>query len=173
MTAKPARRRKLTVAKVRIGVIGTGTIANVHATGLKGYPGGEAVGEFLACASARNRVSAAQRKAREMMEQGELGDVYHVRWSRWRFRGRPGHHIFPESKWFLEMGRAGGGAMMDIAVYQIDSVLWLLGNPRVTSVMASMRQISEEPPPAGVSQDVEDLGVIMNGCEGGKSGIVE
>lgn len=245
------------MAKVRLGVIGTGTIANVHATGMKGYPGGEIVavfdvlgdrarayaekwdvpfvagsveelvarpdvdavvvctppfahmeptikalaagkhvlcekpfaldpaeaermvqtaeraGKFLACASARNRTSAAQRKARAMMESGELGDVYHVRWSRWRFRGRPGHHIFPESKWFLDMGRAGGGAMMDIAVYQIDSVLWLLGNPRVTSVMASMRQITEEPPPPGVAQDVEDHVVIMIGCEGGKSGIVE
>ena len=49
--------------------------------------------------------------------------MYHVRWSRWRFRGRPGHHIFPESHWFMDMQHAGGGAMMDIAVYQIDSVL--------------------------------------------------
>jgi predicted dehydrogenase len=245
------------VAKTRIGVIGTGTIANVHATGLKGYPGGEivavfdvlgdrarayaekwdvpfvagsleelvkrddvdavivctppfahleptikaleagkhvlcekpfaldpaeaermvrtseAVGRFLACASARNRVSAAQRKAHEMMQSGELGDVYHVRWSRWRFRGRPGHHIFPESKWFLEMARAGGGAMMDIAVYQIDSVLWLLGNPKVTSVTAAMRQFTEEPPAGGVKQDVEDHAVIMLQCEGGKSAVIE
>lgn len=244
------------MAKIRIGVVGTGTIANAHATALKNYPGGEITaifdvlgdrarayaekwdvpfvassleellkrddvdavivctppfahadptikaleagkhvlcekpfaldpreaermvqvaersGRFLACASARNRVTAAQRRARAMMESGELGDVYHVRWSRWRFRGRPGHHIFPESKWFLDMGRAGGGAMMDIAVYQIDSVLWMLGNPRVTSVLASMRQISEEPP-IGTTQDVEDHVVLMVACEGGKSAIVE
>src|SRR5437870_3815495 len=119
------------MGKVRVGVIGTGTIANAHATALKDYPGGEIVAIY-----------------------DVLGEVYHVRSSRWRFRGRPGHHIFPESRWFLDMGRAGGGAMMDIAVYQIDSVLWLLGNPKVTSVMASMRQITEEPPPAGVTQDV-------------------
>jgi len=245
------------VAKVRVGIIGTGTIAQSHATALKDYPGGEIVsvfdvlgdradayaqkwavpnvarsidemlankdvdavivctppfahaeptitalqagkhvlcekpfaldpkeaermvetaeraGRFLACASARNRCDLAQRRAHEMMEQGELGDVYHVRWSRWRFRGRPGHHIFPESHWFLDMQRAGGGAMMDIAVYQIDSVLWLMGNPKVTSVMASMRQISEEPPPNGVKQDVEDHIVIMISCAGGKSAIVE
>jgi predicted dehydrogenase len=245
------------VARVRVGLIGTGTIAQSHATALKDYPGGEIVsvfdvlgdraeaysqkwgvpkvaktidelladkeidavivctppfahmeptikaleagkhvlcekpfaldpneaermvrtaertGKFLACASARNRTSAAQRKAHAMMESGELGDVYHVRWSRWRFRGRPGHHIFPESAWFLDMKRAGGGAMMDIAVYQIDTVLWLLGNPKVTSVMASMRQITEEPPPDGIKQDVEDHIVIMIACEGGKSAIVE
>ncbi|MBM4416888.1 MAG: Gfo/Idh/MocA family oxidoreductase [Chloroflexi bacterium] len=245
------------MAPTRVGIIGTGTIANSHATALRGYPGGQIVavfdvlgdrardyaekwnvptvcgsldellargyvdavivctppfahaeptmkaleagkhvlcekpfaldpheaermvrtaeraGKFLACASGRNRCSAAQRKAHAMMASGELGDVYHVRWSRWRFRGRPGHHIFPESAWFLDQRRAGGGAMMDIAVYQIDTVLWLLGNPRVTSVMASMRQITEEPPAGGVKQDVEDHVVIMVSCEGGKSGIIE
>ena len=133
----------------------------------------ERVGRFLACASGRNRCNLAQRRAHEMMERGELGDVYHVRSSRWRFRGRPGHHIFPESHWFMDMQRAGGGAMMDTAVYQIDSVLWLLGSPKVTSVMAAMRQITEEPPPAGLKQDVEDHIVVMVSCEGGKSAIVE
>jgi predicted dehydrogenase len=245
------------VAKVRLGIIGTGTIAQSHATALKDYPGGEIVavfdvlgdradafaqkwsvpnvarslddllarkdvdavvvctppfahaeptikaleagkhvlcekpfaldpkeaermvqtaervGRFLACASGRNRCNLAQRRAHEMMERGELGDVYHVRSSRWRFRGRPGHHIFPESHWFMDMQRAGGGAMMDTAVYQIDSVLWLLGSPKVTSVMAAMRQITEEPPPAGLKQDVEDHIVVMVSCEGGKSAIVE
>ncbi|TAK24624.1 MAG: Gfo/Idh/MocA family oxidoreductase [Chloroflexota bacterium] len=245
------------MAKTRIGIIGTGTIANSHATALQNYPGGEIVavfdvlgdraqayaekwhvpnvctsigqllamkevdavivstppfahaeptmkalqagkhvlcekpfaldpneaqrmvqiadrsGKFLACASARNRCDAAQRKAHEMMESGELGDVYHVRSSRWRFRGRPGHHIFPDSHWFLDMQRAGGGAMMDIAVYQIDTVLWLLGNPKVTSVMASMKQFTEEPPTGGIKQDVEDHVVIMIAAEGGKSAIVE
>lgn len=245
------------MTKLRVGIIGTGTIANQHATSLKGYAGGEIVvvfdvlgdrarayaekwgiphvadslddlvhrddidavivctppfahaeptikaleagkhvlcekpfaldpaeaermartaertGKFLSCASGRLRCSAAQRTARQKVDSGDLGDVYHVRWSRFRFRGRPGHHIFPESKWFLDKSRAGGGAMMDTAVYQIDSVLWLLGNPRVTSVLAQTRQMTEEPPPEGIKQDVEDHIVIMMSCEGGKSGIVE
>jgi predicted dehydrogenase len=131
------------------------------------------VGKFLACASARNRYSASQTKARQMLDAGELGDVYYVRSSQIRFRGRPGHHIFPQSKWFLDKQRAGGGAMMDIAVYQIDSVLWLLGNPKVVSVSAQLRQITEEAPPADAPQDVEDHVIILINCESGKSGLVE
>ncbi len=133
----------------------------------------EAAGKYLACCSARNRYSLPQQRAHAMIARGDLGEVYHVRDSEWRFRGRPGHHIFPQSAWFLDKQRAGGGAVMDIAVYMIDSVLWLLGNPKVNSVTAQLRQITEEPPPEGLKQDVEDHVVIMMQCEGGKSGIVE
>jgi predicted dehydrogenase len=131
------------------------------------------VGRYLACASARNRYSHGQTKAREMLDSGELGDVYYVRSSQIRFRGRPGHHIFPQSKWFLDKERAGGGAMMDIAVYQIDSVLWLLGNPKVVSVSAQLRQLTEEASPVDAPQNVEDHVVVLIQCEGGKSGLVE
>ena len=48
-----------------------------------------------------------------------------------------------------------------------------MGNPKVISVMAPVRQISQEPPPAGITQDVEDHVVIMIYCEGGKVGMVE
>jgi predicted dehydrogenase len=63
--------------------------------------------------------------------------------------------------------------MMDHAVYTIDLVLWLLGNPKVLSVTSSMRQLTEEPPPPGVLQDVEDHVAVMMQCEGGKAGLVE
>ncbi len=133
----------------------------------------ERVGKFLACCSARNRYTIGQQKAHALLARGDLGEVYHVRYTEWRFRGRPGHHIFPQSAWFLDRARAGGGAMMDIAVYMIDSALWLLGNPKVLSVTAQMRQMIEEPPPEGVKQDVEDHVVLMLQCAGGKSAIVE
>jgi predicted dehydrogenase len=133
----------------------------------------ERAGRFLACASARNRLSQGALKARAMLDAGELGDVYHVRSTALRFRGRPGHHIFTQSAWFLDQRRAGGGAMMDIAVYQIDLTLWLLGNPRVLAVMAQTRQFADEAPPAGVTQDVEDHVVVMMQCEGGRVGLVE
>ncbi|TAK22142.1 MAG: Gfo/Idh/MocA family oxidoreductase [Chloroflexota bacterium] len=133
----------------------------------------ERAGKFLACASGRLRYTQPQLRARRMMESGELGDVYHVRSTGMRFRGRPGHHMLPRSAWFLDSRRAGGGIIMDGSVYTIDSVLWLMGNPKVLSVMASMRQFVEEPPTGGVTQDVEDHAVIMLQCEGGKSAIVE
>ncbi len=133
----------------------------------------ERAGRFLACASARYRYTPAQQKARAMIDRGDLGEVYHVRWSQWRFRGRPGHHVFPQSRWFLAKAQAGGGVIMDFAVYMLDSVLWLLGNPKVLSVTAQIRQLTEVPPPPGVQQDVEDHAVLMLQCAGGRSAIVE
>ena len=133
----------------------------------------EKAGKRLACGSGRQRYGTGPMRARAMIDAGELGDVYHVRSTSFRFRGRPGHHIFQQSAWFLDKERAGGGVVMDHAVYTIDLVLWLLGNPKVTSVVAQMRQIVEEPPSGGVKQDVEDHVVVMMQCEGGKAGIVE
>jgi predicted dehydrogenase len=133
----------------------------------------ERVGRYLACASGRYRCPIGARKAHAMIEAGEIGDVYYVRSSAFRFRGRPGHHIFPDSHWFLDSQRAGGGAMMDIAVYQIDTTLWMLGSPRVKSVLASLRQIHDEPPTPGVRQDVEDHVTIMLTTGDGGSAVIE
>jgi len=130
------------------------------------------VGKYLACCSGRGRFAQGQTRARQMLDSGELGDVYYIRSTSLRFRGRPGHHIFPQSTWFMDKDRAGGGVIMDGSVYTIDSVLWLLGNPRVLSVTAAMKQFTEEPPP-DAKHDVEDHAVIMLQCEGGKSAVIE
>lgn len=81
--------------------------------------------------------------------------------------------MFQDAVWFLDKQRAGGGAIMDIGVYQIDLALWLLGNPLVSSVVASMYQGIGVPPPEGVKQDVEDHAVITMACKNGASAIVE
>jgi predicted dehydrogenase len=133
----------------------------------------ERIGRYLACCSGRYRCPQGARKAHAMIEAGDLGEVYYVRSSAFRFRGRPGHHIFPETHWFLDSQRAGGGAMMDIAVYQIDTVLWMLGSPRVKSVLATIRRVEDEPPPPGVTQDVEDHVTIMLTTEHGAGGVIE
>jgi predicted dehydrogenase len=127
----------------------------------------------LACASSRLRFSPAQQAARKMIDNYELGDVYHVRLTSWRLRLRPGHHFLPRSTWFLNRAIAGGGVIMDVGVYAIDSALWLLGDPEVLSVTAQTRRISEVAPPEGVTHDVEDHAVIMIQCEGGKSAVIE
>jgi UDP-N-acetylglucosamine 3-dehydrogenase len=133
----------------------------------------ERVGRFLACASGRHRCPAGPRRAHDLIKAGELGEVYSVRSTRFRFRGRPGHHILSESHWFLDSQRAGGGVMMDLAVYQVDLVLWLLGSPRVASVLSTIKRIEDEPPPPGIRQDVEDHVTIMLATEDGACGIVE
>lgn len=133
----------------------------------------EQAGTYLAVCSARNRCAAAARRAHELSVSGQLGKVYHVRSSQFRLRGRPGIDILKDTHWFLDSKRAGGGALIDIGVYQIDVMLWLLGNPKVRTVLCSTSQGIGEPAPAPLRQDVEDHAVVMFTCDNGASGILE
>jgi predicted dehydrogenase len=113
------------------------------------------------------------RRAQQLASSGELGDVYHVRSSQFRVRGRPGIDILKDVHWFIDSRRAGGGALIDIGVYQIDALLWLLGNPRVKTVLCTTRMGIGDPAPAPLKQDVEDHAVVMFTCQNGSSGILE
>jgi predicted dehydrogenase len=128
----------------------------------------EAAQRFLVVCSARARYTAAALKAREMVEAGRLGNVYHARSSQFRQRGRPGVDILRDATWFISKGRAGGGALIDIGVYEIDLMLWLMGNPKVLSVSASIYQGIGDPR-GDVTQDVEDHATLYCQLEGGKS----
>src|SRR5579862_8908035 len=99
---------------------------------------------------------------------GTLGAVYHSRSSRYRQRGRPGVDILKDATWFVSKERAGGGALINIGVYEIDLMLWLMGNPRVLSVTAATWTGIGEPR-ADVNQDVEDHASVFCQLEGGRS----
>ena len=68
------------------------------------------------------------RFAREMYDQGVLGDVYYSEFSLTRRRGIP--------KWgaFHKKSASGGGVLCDLGVHMIDSALWAMGDARVRSV---------------------------------------
>jgi predicted dehydrogenase len=133
----------------------------------------ERTGKFLAVASARQRCGAAMRRAHDLASSGTLGEVYHVRSSQFRVRGRPGIDILKDVHWFVDSKRAGGGALIDIGVYQIDVLLWLLGNPRVKTVLCSNKMGIGTPAPEPLKQDVEDHSTVMFTCANGSSGILE
>jgi len=130
-------------------------------------------GRFLAVCSARYRHAAGARMAHELASDGSLGTVYHARSSSFRVRGRPGIDMFTDATWFIDRARAGGGALIDIGVYQIDLLLWMLGNPRVTSVLATTYQGIGDPAPAGVVQTVEDSAMVTFRCANGASAVLE
>ncbi|MBX6771967.1 MAG: Gfo/Idh/MocA family oxidoreductase [Chloroflexi bacterium] len=128
---------------------------------------------FLAVCSARDRVGVGARVAHQLASSGALGTVYHVRSSSFRMRGRPGIDMFTDAPWFIDKNKAGGGALIDIGVYRLDVMLWLLGNPRVTSVLCSTFQGIGKPPEPPAVQTVEDHAVVMFTCDNGASGVLE
>ncbi len=133
----------------------------------------ESVGKHVAVASARFRCGEASLRAIEMVRDGELGKVFHIRSSSFRQRGRPGLDFWPDAPWFLDKSKAGGGTLMDLGVYQIDLMLWFLGYPKVTSVTATTFHGVGKGAPEGVVYDVEDQANLMIVTEGGASAFLE
>jgi predicted dehydrogenase len=68
-------------------------------------------------------------KAREMVQSGLVGKVYYVETGGGRRRGIPGRNFV-----FKEI--SGGGAVLDIGCYSIDTAMYVLGNPKPLTVSA-------------------------------------
>ena len=68
--------------------------------------------------------------AKREIDWGTLGEIYYAEFSRIRRRGIPTWGTFHIKE------KNGGGAFIDIGVHMIDSVVWLLGNPKIKSASA-------------------------------------
>lgn len=106
------------------------------------------------------RFSRPYYTAHEYVAEGLLGKPYYGEINRIRRRGIPA--------WgkFLKKEYNGGGALADIGVHTIDSMLWVLGNPRVKAVLghASRAIIDNE---RGIRYDLRESGALAD-----KSGLV-
>ncbi|NDH65260.1 MAG: gfo/Idh/MocA family oxidoreductase [Microbacteriaceae bacterium] len=98
--------------------------------------------EMVAAASANNRIlevafNYRRRQdigmAQNLVASGKLGRVYHSRVSWKRRAGIPGL-----KSWFTSAELAGGGAAIDLGPHIVDSLLYMLGEPKVTAVSAVM-----------------------------------
>lgn len=76
-----------------------------------------------------SRYSPSQRLAQHIIQEGTLGDIYYGEIVGTRRRGIPGGT-------FVEKDMAGGGAVVDIGVYSLDTALCLMGHPKPVSVTA-------------------------------------
>lgn len=97
--------------------------------------------------------------AKNIVDGGYLGKIYHARSCGFRRRGRPyvdgyGEKEFDSKYW------AGGGALFDMGVYRISQILYLMGLPKLLRVSGQTYQEMEIDPrrreKAGF--DVEELG---------------
>ncbi len=100
------------------------------------------------------------RAAKELIEAGELGDIYHARSTGFRRRGRPYVDGYGKPS-FVQQPVSGGGALYDMGVYHISELLYLLNNPNVARISGKTYQKlamnAERRDGAGYS--VEELGL--------------
>ncbi|HMJ55768.1 MAG TPA: Gfo/Idh/MocA family oxidoreductase [Polyangiaceae bacterium] len=106
--------------------------------------------------------------ARELIDAGELGEIYHARSSGFRRRGRPyvdGHGTAP----FVQKRQSSGGALYDMGTHHIAQALHLLGNPPVERISGHIYQkmAMDERRRSAAAYDVEELGVGFVRLAGG------
>ena len=73
--------------------------------------------------------------AKRIIDSGMVGNIYYAEFSRIRRRGIP-----TWGKFHLKE-HSGGGAFLDIGVHVLDAAVWLMGNPKVRSVIARTQRL--------------------------------
>jgi predicted dehydrogenase len=113
--------------------------------------------------------SSEARAAKRLIDEGYLGDLYYAKAQHYRRRGRPFVDGYGTSA-FVNTATSGGGAMLDMAVYHISRILFLLGNPEVLSVSGSTYQKLDnmyEDRRQSSGYNVEELGMGLIRLAGG------
>ncbi len=129
----------------------------------------------LAFCSSRFRYSLVQEEAKKIVRSGKLGHVYQAELVFIRASTRPGLEYQPRSRWFLDSDKAGGGVVLDLTVYQLDSLLYLIPDLKPVSASATSFTGIAQGPPEGVKFDVEehlagiircadDMAILVNAC---------
>lgn len=74
------------------------------------------------------RFGVGPRAIKRFIDDGRLGQIYHVRCHALRRRGIPGWGLFTQKD------KQGGGPLIDIAVHILDLALWMLDFPEPATV---------------------------------------
>lgn len=79
------------------------------------------------------------KAAKKLIDSGALGDIYHVRSTGYRRRGRPFVDGYGSEN-FVKKDVAAGGALFDMGIYHISQLLYLIGLPKVKSISGKVYQ---------------------------------
>ena len=112
----------------------------------------------------QRRFGGGEQAAKQAIDKGYAGDVYHARASWMRTRGIP-----IGTGWFTEKSKSGGGALIDIGVHMLDIAWHLLGQPKPTSVFGVAHSRFGALVPTNVKFDVDDAAFALIRFEGGRS----
>jgi predicted dehydrogenase len=112
-------------------------------------------GKILLFAMQR-RFGGGEQAAKQAIEKGYAGEIYHARVSWMRTRGVP-----RGTGWFNDPAQSGGGALIDLGLSVLDLAWWAMGQPIPTAVFSSIHK--------RFGTAVEDAGFALIRFEGGKS----
>lgn len=108
------------------------------------------------------------KAAKELIDDGRLGKIYHARSTGFRRRGRPYVDGYG-SPTFVQKEHSAGGALYDMGVYHIAQILYLLGNPAIERISGKTYQETAIDPQrlASSGYNVEELGLGFIRLAGG------
>lgn len=86
--------------------------------------------------------SKETKVAKSLIDEKQLGKVYHARSTGFRRQGRPFVDGYGTSS-FVQKQISAGGALYDMGVYHIAAMLYLLGNPEVLRITGKTYQETE------------------------------
>ncbi len=115
------------------------------------------------------RFGGSTQRLKQLIDNGELGDVYFGKAGYVRRRGIP----IGKGGWFVDKARAGGGALIDIGVHALDCVWWLMGSPKPVEIMGAAYSHFGHLVPDNVKYDVDDATFAQIHFQNGASLVLE
>jgi predicted dehydrogenase len=123
------------------------------------------------CLSKRH--SADMDLLHQYIKEGWLGEIYYAKAFWMRRSGIPGL-----GTWFTKKELAGGGPLIDLGIHVLDQALYLMGNPKVTTVSGATfsklgpkgkggKTYGVSQPSADQRYDVEDLATAFLRADNG------
>ena len=101
-----------------------------------------------------HRMQPHVQALRRFVDAGELGELYFGRTTWHRRRGIPGR------PGFVSKEQAGGGALIDLGVHQLDQLLFVMGHPIIESLSAQVyTKFAADVP--HLAMDVDDFSVTF------------
>lgn len=124
--------------------------------------------KILASCSGRYRFSPSVRKAKELIDAGELGEIYHITLTGISRRNRPGIDYNPSAKWCLDKDKAGGGALLDWGIYDLNILFSLMDDLSVEKADGFCYQGIDDPLLGKeIPFNVEEHGAAILRCKKG------
>ena len=154
----PMIHREAAIAGLESGrhVLCEKPLATSHEEAAAMYAAADDVDRLLGSCGCRFLGTPATERVKEVVASGDLGEIYHVTWTDRQQRARPGIEYQPESRWFLDSSKSGGGTLLDWGPYDFTTLNDVLAPEAIDVRDAWSANPHTEIDPADVVFDVDE-----------------